>query len=200
MKRENTCEYCHKIFEVPRKNQKGRFCSKECTRKLLRKDQLKKYADYLVTETEGQKMLWLKEHYEKFVIKNENDCWDWNGCKVDGYANFNHRGKIIKAHRVSWIIHNGAIPQGMFVLHKCDVRHCSNPDHLFLGTHTDNIRDMASKHRTGVKCKLTLDQVYEIKNLLGLEIPMTKIAKRYGVSNVAILNIKQGKTWKKANI
>lgn len=198
MKIEKACEYCHKIFEVLRKNQKGRFCSKQCTRHTLRKDQLKKYSEYLEQETEEQKILWLREHYEKFIVKNKNDCWDWIGSKSNGYANFNHRGKIVKAHRASWIIHNGKIPPGMFVLHKCDIRHCSNPDHLFLGNHTDNMKDMASKHRTGVRCKLTLQQVYEIKNLLRLEVPMTKICKKYGVSSTAIYEIKHGISWKKA--
>ena len=199
MQKERTCEFCSKEFKVRDKRQVGRFCSKECNRKVLRKEQLKKYEIYLSTETEEQKISWLKDHFEKFVIRKENDCWEWSGSKIEGYGNFNHRGKIMKAHRASWILHNGPIPESMFVLHKCDVRHCTNPDHLFLGNHTDNMRDMASKHRTGVRCKLTLNQVYEIKNLLKLGVSSMNIAKKYNVSDVTIHNIKHGYTWKCAS-
>jgi len=198
MIKDRQCEFCGKEFQVRDKRQVGRFCSSLCNRKVLRENQLKAREQYLLNETEDQKSNWLKKHYEKFVIRDEGNCWEWSGSKINGYANFNHRGKIMKAHRASWIIHNGPIPDSMFVLHKCDVRHCSNPDHLFLGTHTDNMRDMAKKHRTGVRCKLTLEQVYEIKNLLSLGVSMTKLSKKYGVSDVAIHNIKNGITWKKA--
>jgi hypothetical protein len=102
----------------------------------------------------------------------------------------------MKAHRASWIIHNGIIPDSMFVLHKCDVRHCSNPDHLFLGNQTDNMKDMASKLRTRVTCKLKESDVREIKELLALGVTSVKLAKKYNVSDVAIHNIKHGVTWK----
>lgn len=198
MQKERNCEFCSKEFQVRDKRQIGRFCSSVCNRKVLRKEQLKKYEKYLANETEEQKLLWLKKHYDKFVIKKENDCWEWSGSKVHGYANFNHRGKIMKAHRASWIIHKGSIPDSMFILHKCDVRHCSNPDHLFLGNHTDNMRDMAKKYRTGVRCKLMLDQVYEIKKLLNLGVSMANLARKYNVSTNSIWEIKHGKSWKRA--
>ena len=196
MKIDRNCEFCKKIFQVPRKNQIGRFCSELCNRKSLRINQLEKYKQYLDNETEQQKIEWLRNHYEKFVIKNENGCWEWNGCKILGYGIFCHRGKQMKAHRTSWILHKGPIPKKIFVLHKCDVRHCSNPDHLFLGNHTDNMRDMASKNRTGVRRKLTIDQVHEIKNLLILDVPMAKLAKKYNVSTNAIWEIKHDVSWK----
>jgi len=203
MEPERICEACQKSFEVKRKKQKGRFCSRECTRKLLRKGQLKKHFEYLKEETNEQKLLWLKEHYEKFAIKNEEGCWGWNGCIMQGYANFHHRGKIMKAHRASWIIHNGEIPNGMFVLHKCDTRNCSNPKHLFLGDQTDNMRDMAFKGRTGVllgesnpASVLTNEKVIEIKNLLKMGVNMNRIATDFKVNKNTIASIKYGKTWK----
>lgn len=198
MRIEKVCEACQKIFELKRRKSKGRFCSRVCQGIGQRKDQLVKYSQYLINETQEQKISWLKDHFEKFVVKNENDCWEWNGCKVHGYANFNHRRKIMKAHRASWLIHKGEIPKSMFVLHKCDVRHCTNPSHLFLGNQTDNMKDMASKHRTKIRCKLTLQQVFEIKNLLKLEVPMAKIAKKYNVSTNSIWEIKSGRSWKSA--
>lgn len=193
---KKNCEFCGKEFKPRDKKQIGRFCSSLCNRKILRKKQLEKHQEYLQNETEEQKLNWLKRHYEKFVTKNNNGCWDWNGNKVHGYANFNHRGKIMKAHRASWIIHNGPIPEGLFVLHTCDVRHCSNPEHLFLGNQTDNMKDMASKLRTKIRCKLTTEQVIEIKSLINLGVTMTKIAKKYNVSSNAIYEIKHGITWK----
>lgn len=203
MKRENKCEACERIFIVPRKNQVGRFCSKECTRKLLRKDQLKKYSEYLSVETEEQKMLWLKRNYEKFVVKIQNDCWKWNGSTSSGYGNFCYKGKIIKAHRASWILHNGSIPESMFVLHKCDIKSCTNPEHLFLGDNTDNMRDMASKGRTGVSLGeknpasvLTVQQVIEIKKLLEMGINVPRLSKDFKVSKSTIGCIKYGVTWK----
>ncbi len=196
MQKERNCEFCSKEFKVRDKRQVGRFCSQECNRKILRQNQLKKHGEYLSNETEEQKLEWLKGHYEKFVIKIENDCWGWNGTTSHGYANFNHRGKIMKAHRASWIIHNGQIPKSIFVLHKCDVRNCSNPDHLFLGNQTDNMKDMAFKLRTRVTCKLKESDVLEIKELLKLGVTSVKLAKKYNVSDVAIHNIKHGISWK----
>lgn len=193
---DRTCDFCLKVFKLVRVGSIGRFCSSLCNRKILRRNQLEKYRKYLENETEEQKMAWLKRHYEKFVTKSENGCWEWSGSLSNGYGNFGHRGKIVKAHRASWLIHKGPIPDSAFVLHSCDIRHCSNPEHLFLGNHTDNMRDMASKNRTKVVCKLSSDQVKEIRGMLELEIPMTKIGKKYNVSDVAIWNIKNNKTWK----
>ena len=77
-----------------------------------------------------------------------NDCILWRGGKgSDGYGLTKVNGKTVRAHRDAYIKYRGHIPDGMYVLHKCDVPLCVNPDHLFLGTHQDNSDDMVSKNR-----------------------------------------------------
>lgn len=84
----------------------------------------------------------------KYRVDKDTGCWNWNRPHPDhGYGQFNLDGKTLRAHRVSWIIHNGTIPDGLCVLHKCDNPRCVNPSHLFLGTHSDNMIDMWKKGR-----------------------------------------------------
>lgn len=76
-------------------------------------------------------------------------CWEWMaGKEGQGYGCFWFRRKQDKSHRVSWILHQGEIPKGLYVLHKCDNRRCVNPDHLFLGSLRDNIADRHTKGRS----------------------------------------------------
>lgn len=89
----------------------------------------------------------MKERFFSYVDKLEG-CWKWKGALgKGGYGRFNVHTGIVNAQRVSWVMHNDRIPDGMFVCHKCDNRQCTNPDHLFLGTRQDNINDMLYKKR-----------------------------------------------------
>ena len=75
-------------------------------------------------------------------------CWEWKkGRDLNGYGRVKVAHRTVKAHRVSWTLHFGAIPTGLFVLHRCDNPPCCRPDHLFLGSTTDNARDAAAKGR-----------------------------------------------------
>ncbi len=83
------------------------------------------------------------------VVKSD-ECWEWQGAhdpRGYGFIGAPGGGKNLLAHRVSWELHNGAIPQGRYVLHRCDNPRCVRPDHLFLGTHADNMADRQAKGR-----------------------------------------------------
>lgn len=88
-----------------------------------------------------------KRFWEK-VSKTEN-CWNWlASLDKDGYGKIKFLGKNRRAHRMAWILINGKIPKGLYVLHKCDRPSCVNPAHLFLGTNEDNMKDMIKKDRS----------------------------------------------------
>lgn len=81
-------------------------------------------------------------------VSKGDGCWLWTGTqRKDGYGSFHRNGKYLHAHRASWIINFGEIKNKLHVLHKCDVRNCVNPSHLFLGTNHDNILDCVAKGR-----------------------------------------------------
>src|SRR6185295_12854167 len=76
-----------------------------------------------------------------------DDCWPMHGANFEGYPTMSIRRRSKRANRVSWEIHKGPIPSGLWVLHKCDNPPCVNPNHLWLGTPQDNIADMVAKNR-----------------------------------------------------
>ena len=84
----------------------------------------------------------------RFVEKTEG-CWLWTGAKTGGgYGYIRRSGKEkMSAHRASWEMHNGPVPEGLWVLHRCDTPACVRPDHLFVGTRADNMRDAHEKGR-----------------------------------------------------
>ena len=90
----------------------------------------------------------IQERFDSKYIKDSSGCWLWQACKDrDGYGQLQVAGRSIGAHRVSWELTNGPIPEGLYVCHHCDITNCVNPDHLFIGTNTDNMRDKVNKGR-----------------------------------------------------
>lgn len=140
-------------------------------------------------------------------VTHKLGCWIWLGWRdKDGYGNLSlpgRRGGSIRAHRFSWMIHYGPIPEGLCVCHKCDNPWCVNPKHLFLGTHYDNWHDMKDKRRwkpggqlSGEKhtqAKLCDTDIREIRdsNLSGPEL-----ARKFSVQKQTIYSIRNRQTWK----
>ena len=138
--------------------------------------------------------------------QQEDECWNWTGSTTRGYGQITHGRKVrYKAHRLSWVIHNGPIPDGMEVCHTCDNKACVNPNHLFVGTHADNMRDMAKKkrgHKTGAlgekngQSKLVLDQVLRIRALYSTgKYSQQVLANKYQVDGSTIGLIVRNKKW-----
>lgn len=133
----------------------------------------------------------------------ETGCWEWQRYrKPSGYGTIAFEGKpYYHAHRASYAEFVGPIPDGMWVLHKCDNRPCVNPDHLFLGSMQDNVDDRNRKKRQARgdqvgTSKLTWPIVRQIKNELAAGQTCREIGKRYSVHKSTIERIRSGESWK----
>lgn len=198
------CEICKIEYKWRRINggKPPRFCSRKCRLEFghigFRPGGQKRISEL----TEKQNLERIRKYYEKHVIKQEG-CWDWSGIiQWTGYATLNIRPPI-KAHRASWILHNGEIPKGLLVCHTCDNRKCTNPDHLWLGTHKENIQDKIKKGRSntpkGIQlkvAKITEEQVIEIRLKLKNGLTCSEIGRQYRISRKIISRIKNNDTWK----
>lgn len=146
-------------------------------------------------------------------------CRIWMGsCAANGYGQIGYRGRNAYAHRVSWALHRGPVPAGLSVLHRCDIRCCVNPEHLFLGTARDNVRDMMKKDRhrmsapTGNRnpirlypgllagerhgmAKLTEKNVLEIRRRYAAGESQKRLAESFGVNQPHISRIVRRENW-----
>ena len=146
----------------------------------------------------------IEERFGAFVQYNEEtDCWDWTGFKRSGYGTIGYENKNPDAHRISYRLFKGFIPDGLVVRHKC-IYKCVNPDHLELGSHQDNqldrIRD--NTHIAGENVNFAKLKEEDIKKIRE-NIPSTEIRKYcreqaviYNVYWTTIHKIVYGYTWK----
>lgn len=124
-----------------------------------------------------------------------NDCWEWKGARHPfGHGQKRFRGKVQYTHRIAWEWVNGPIPEGMCVLHKCDNPPCCNPNHLFLGTNQDNVRDRCSKGRTAkgefhYRAKISDDEIMIIRKLQGFT--NRQIGSIFGISQPYVSRLRR---------
>lgn len=185
----STCEYCGKPYER-KASQVGRFCSYECS--------------CMASIRPATERFWSK-------VDKSGECWLWTANKDRrGYGQFFWQGRPQIATHFAWELANGPIPDGLWVLHRCDVPSCVRVEHLFLGTHTDNMQDMIAKGRQGRvphdnysrgehrwSARLTASQVLEIRerHAQGAATP-NELAAEFGVTASNIYAITQRKSWK----
>lgn len=141
-------------------------------------------------------------------VQKTETCWLWDGqINAGGYGRMGiyvkgqsgHGQVAFYAHHLGWLLEKGPIPDGLLVLHKCDVPRCVRPDHLYLGTHAENMKDMKDRGRSprgsaGAKAKLTEEDVARIRELRGT-LSQSEIAREYGVTQAIISKAQLGQTW-----
>lgn len=180
------CRVCHKpIMARPKLIQEGRakVCSRICFKKLMARPIIQSFWDR---------------------VRKTDKCWIWIGAKTEkGYGKI----RAMRSHRLSWVIHNGAIPQGKHVLHNCpdgDNPSCVNPAHLWVGTNTENMEDKFSKGRgnppvgeRNVNSKLTGAIVVAMRlERAGEKTSYKELGVKYGVSESTAMSACTRRTWR----
>lgn len=176
---ETTCLICGTTFVAP-PSERRKYCSHPCYAKSRHKP--------------------IEVAFWQRVTKSDG-CWEWSGARLpSGYGVISTRarsGGNTLAHRISWELHNGQIPNGLLVCHTCDNPPCVNPDHLFLGTGADNSQDMSAKGRTAkAVTKLTPEKVQAIRNRHANGETVHDLAREFDVTPPTISEAVQRITWK----
>lgn len=181
------CASCGKMFEMPSASRiakgGGRYCGRACAVK----------GTFAASPEERFWAMVNKSGPVPAHAPELGPCWVWTG-HCNRYGSFGLGRKIVRAHRFSWELAHGPIPDGLCVLHKCDNPPCTNPGHLFLGTQLDNARDRDRKGRLNSrvgernpKAKLTETEVLAIRaEYVPRYGALRAIARKYGVTPSAI--------------
>lgn len=191
----NLCKICGaeiKICKMHAKQGRGQYCSIKCKGIALSKKRRRSC----------EEIFW--SNVNKGVA---SECWNWKGTirQNHGYGCFNtYEGKLVTAHRCSWEIAFGPIPDGLIVCHHCDNKRCVNPDHLFLGTSKENSRDMMEKNRQSrgehrYNAVISEETAKKIIDELTIDMKrgrQSEIARKFSISFIIVNHIKTGKTWK----
>lgn len=171
----------------------------------MRRSHLGRYTGgpaYTLTEEER---FWAKVDKNGPVVREElGPCWIWTAGKLRGGYGYFYNKTDICAHRYSYRIKFGPIPDELYALHKCDTKSCVQPDHIFLGTQKDNMDDFWGKGRTRdmpkgaahPRSKLTENDVIDIRTLTAFGANRAELARAYGVSWPVIDGIVRRKGWK----
>lgn len=181
-----TCEHCGSSFSRREGWQaptwrKTRFCSIGCAKRGTYIDRTKERFD------------------DNYIPEPMSGCWIWIGpVRSYGYGHMRTAGKAWLAHRLSFVLHKGPIPENLGVLHHCDNRLCVNPDHIYAGDNIQNIKDMVDRkrHRVGERnsaSRLSREVVIEIRSSLQSDM---ELARKFGVSRTAVRNARHGSTWR----
>jgi len=149
----------------------------------------------------------MQRFWGNVVCRDPDECWEWQASRTrHGYGRIKvGQGRATGAHRLSYLIHKGQIADGLLVCHSCDNPACCNPDHLFLGTYSDNSRDMVAKGRAKgqygdarscVPAKIKETDVPQIRELAKSGMTKAAISRHFNVSREAIRDVVNGRTWK----
>ena len=137
--------------------------------------------------------------WEKVIRQSARDCWLWNASTFhSGYGRFTVNNRSVGAHRVSWELTNGPVPDDMCVLHSCDNPRCVNPAHLFIGTHGDNSHDRDRKGRTARGERIWNSKLtrYDVALIRASTSTAEKIARRFGIHKSLVWKIKHRELWR----
>lgn len=149
----------------------------------------------------------ISERLHRRLVRTVTGCLEWTGATDGGgygrIAAGRKQDGNIGTHRLAWELEHGPIPEGLWVLHRCDNPPCCEVEHLFLGTPAENSHDMMDKRRgrgqfgpghVNIKAKLTREQALAIRSMRN--VPIVELARLYGVSATSISKIRSGQRWR----
>src|SRR2546422_6490367 len=148
----------------------------------------------------------MQRFWEKVAVGAASACWLWTASTRDGYGQFRLGKKMLKAHRVAFHLANhGELSESVLVCHRCDVRRCVNPEHLFSGSQKENVRDMFLKHRDPNRrqigerhpsAKLSFEKAKQIREEAATgKYSRTELGRMFSVSRRTVSSVLCGDRW-----
>ncbi len=185
---EKICLICQKRFTRPMKvsnyNWSRRVtCSHKCR----------------LIKLKGQGELGLRDAFDRYAdVGGPSDCWEWTGTITsDGYGRAQCAKEKWSAHRLSYHIFRGPIPNGLFICHTCDNKKCVNPSHLYAGTAQDNSNDAVERglQPRGIDMHNSVLTPKDVREIRCSEKSSRALAKQFSVSQATIMKVLTGRTW-----